>query len=139
MQNNMQYNDLKKVESHHRILGYCLMNLNDGNSCVIKIGKKNSLIVLGKVEYFDYLKGYTPCEVSYEDMINIMATFEGVYSLDKISLDKFLNFLEVEPELTEHAIKEIEYMRNWQPEAGELYTLGTLDIDDDDNLFNLNS
>lgn len=139
MQNNMQYNDLKKVESHHRILGYCLMNLNNGNSYVIKIGKKNSLIVLGKVEYFDYLKGYTPCEVSYEDMINIMATFEGVYSLDKISLDKFLNFLEVEPELTEHAIKEIEYMRNWQPEAGELYTLGTLDIEDDDNIFNLNS
>jgi hypothetical protein len=136
----MEYKDLKKASPTHRVIGYCLMNFNKRGSChVIKVGTANSLIVLNKVRHFEYMKGFTPCEVSYEDVLYAMANFGAMYSFDKTSLDKFIYYSEKELGISQENLNEVKKMKEWQPQdEHELYTIGN-DIDlENENLLNFN-
>ncbi len=134
----MKYKEVKKVDHNHRVIGYCLINLKTASCYVIDVGGVNSLVVLNKVKDFEYIKGYTPCEVSYEDVFEVMAKYGATYSFDKPSLDKFIYHLEREPETTQEDLDEIKEMKEWQPQdENELYTIGNTSDEDLSN-FSLN-
>jgi len=107
----MKYKELIKTNLNK--IGYSLFNLKDGSAVVT--GEYNALVVRNKVNDFDYIKGYTPVEVAFEEILLIMFEHKGHYAFDNETLKIFLhNFKITLPEIYEAS--NLEELRNWKPE-----------------------
>jgi len=82
----------KLIKTNLTKIGYSIMNLETGK-CIIT-PQKNALIVRHKVNDFDYYKGFTAIEVAFEEIIEVMVKFNGLYAYDKETLQTFLKELE---------------------------------------------